>query len=199
MLYGDDGEVPVRPDGEIDPAPVPADMGVAGWHNRKGATLRDQAAFVGAVFDTEIDRIKERRDETVGRLVRAAEWHERAVEAWHRENVATVGKTVTFPSGPRSELRASAPVLQVFDEDRLRAFLSDRADEDGVAWERRVWVQAEPKFMVSVLKDVAQIPKVAGGREPNEVAKLVTKVDGVELPGVRAVIRPDRWQRGGAK
>jgi hypothetical protein len=190
LLYGG-GEVDTS-----EPAGMPPDAGVAGWHNRLGDVLRRQALIESGWFADEIDRLRERWAARAEVLDRQAVWHERAVEAWHRQNVGRVGKTVVFPSGPRSELRASAPKLVIQDEDALRAFLAEQVDENGESAERLVWVPQPERFMVSSLKQLVQVPKVKGGREPNEVTHLVARADGVEVPGIRAVILPDRWQRG---
>jgi hypothetical protein len=191
LLYGDDGYSDTT-----EPAVIPPDMGVAGWHNRKASVYRGQMSELSALFDEEIELLQGRLEVMLGVLERQAVWHERAVEAWHRQNVRAVGKTVTFPSGPRSELRGSAPKLVVQDEDALRVFLSGRTNENGEALERVVWVPQPERFMVSELNKVIQVPKTKKGREPNEVARLVARADGVEVPGVHAIILPDRWQRG---
>jgi hypothetical protein len=190
FLYGD-GDVD-----QSEPPAVPPDAGVAGWHNRKAGAYREQIDAEVALFAAEISRLQMRAKERVESLEASAVWHEQAVEAWHRQNVKAVGKTVVFPSGPKSQLVASAPKLVVQDEDALRAFLSVRANEVGESLERVVWVRPPERFMVSELKRLIQVPKVKGGREPNEVARVVAKSDGVEVPGIQAVVLPDRWQRG---
>lgn len=187
----------LRPE-DPDPAPpaVPADQGRAAWHNRRAATAGAKADQIAGLFNEEIARLVERRDQLLDRWLREQEWHERAVQAWHRENVRVVGKTVEFPYGPRSELRGQPAKLVVQDEDRLRAFLAGFVDENGERLEDRVWRRRPAEFMVSELKKVTQVPKKDGGREPNEPAPLVLKTTGETVPGLVAIALPDRWQKG---
>jgi hypothetical protein len=183
-------------DPDPDPPAVPPDQGRAAWHNRRAATAGAKADQIADLFNEEIARLTERRDQLLDRWLREQEWHERAVQAWHRENVKTVGKTVEFPYGPRSELRGQPGKLVIQDEDKLRAFLAEHGNEDGERLEDLVWVRQEPKFMVSALKSLTQVPKKEGGREPNEPAKLVLKTTGETVPGLVAIALPDRWQKG---
>lgn len=183
-------------DPDPEPPAVPRDMDRAAWHNRRAATAGAKADEIADLFNAEIERLTERRDQLLDRWLREQEWHERAVQAWHRENVRTVGKTVEFPHGPRSELRGQAPKLVVQDQDRLRAFLAEHVDENGERLESVVWRQRPAEFMVSELKKLTQVPKKAGGREPNEPAKLVLKTTGEDVPGLVAVALPDRHQFG---
>ena len=117
LVYGDGEPVDLG-----EPAPKPPDIGRAGWHLRKAQTIRAQSERDLAVFDSEIERITERRAEVADRNDRAALWHENAVEAWHRASFAAgdVGKTVKLPTG-ESQLRASQPSTEIYDEDALRA------------------------------------------------------------------------------
>lgn len=203
LLFGGDqqGSEPdwetLRPE-DPDPAPpaVPPDQAKAAWHNRRAATAGAKADEIAGLFNAEIDRLTERRDQLLDRWLREQEWHERAVQAWHRQNVKAVGKTVEFPHGPRSELRGSRPKIVVQDEDKLRAFLHGLVDENGETGESKVWRRKPEEFMVSELTKLAEPAKRGPDREPNEPVGLVLKGTTKRLPGVVAVALPDRWQKG---
>ena len=204
LLFGGDppGAEPdwetLRPE-DPDPAPpaVPPDMDRAAWHNRRAATAGAKADEIADLFNAEIARLTARRDQLLDRWLREQEWHERAVQAWHRENVRAVGKTVEFPHGPRSELRGSKPKGVVQDEDKLRAYLHDLVDpETGETMESKVWRRKPEEFMVSELNKLTEPAKRGPDREPNEPVGLVLKGTAKRVPGVVAVALPDRHQFG---
>lgn len=204
LLHGanDPGAEPdweaLRPeDPDPDPPAVPPDMDRAAWHNRRAATAGAKADEIAGLFNAEIARLTKRRDQLLDRWLREQEWHERAVQAWHRQNVREVGKTVEFPHGPRSELRGSRPKIVVRDEDKLRAFLHGVVDpETGETAESKVWRRKPEEFMISELSKLAEPAKRGPDREPNEPVGLVLKGTTKRVPGVVAVALPDRWQRG---
>jgi hypothetical protein len=182
-LYGD-GELI---DDFSSPAPVPEGIGRVVWHVRKAHVIREQARAERAMFMVEIDRLRERLIDREGFLSRAAEWHERAVESWHRAHVKEVGKTVHFPTGNPSKLRAAQPMVEIVDEDALRVWLAEHDLEE------RVYPAKEPALSRQKLKEVLA-KESKDGVEPGSVLAFVHPETGERVPGVRMRVLPDRWQ-----
>jgi len=185
MLYDDDD--PMTPaEMYLGPAATPDSQDKAAWHNRKADAIRRQLAAERAVFEAEIERVRERMNGRAATLTRQAEWHEKAVESWHRAHAKTVGKTVHFPTGRPSTLRGRQPKAEIYDEDAFRAWLVTVDLED------KIYVAKEPVLSKEALKkELAKEAKK--GAEPGSVLSVVHPETGEVAPGVRFRVLGDRW------
>ena len=187
LLYQD------NPPGDVyesDPEPG-LDQAQAAWHAGQAVKCKAHARKARELFDDAIRELVIRRDEASEPWERRARWHEAAVRQWHLAAHADdpdVGKTVRFPVGT-SKLRAGPPVIEVVDEDGLRAVLSESEAPEGSdarSMEQVVFVPQKDKFMISELKKWATIPKQ---RKPPEAGSELTLLspEGEKLDSVRVV------------
>ncbi len=201
LLYpnerADIDETLALPDDERIPM-LKMDLGWADWNMRQVEWMTDQADEIAGVFDEQIAAMKQRKDEVTGRLLDAAAFYNRRVEAWHRAHAADglkVGKTVKFPGTRlRSELRGGNYDTTVTDYDALRAWAEGVRLDDGRPVSDVVFpVDWSKQFRVSELRKVAKPVKA----EANAPTSLVVPESGEQVPGVRVISLGDRHQLGG--
>lgn len=156
-------------------------------HVRRAAAGMAEAGRINSLFDAEVAKLEERRKAMLAPIAKNHAWHVRAVEGWHRQQLAAgnVGKTVKFPAG-KSEIRANQPAMEIVDEDALRAWLHAN-DLEAV-----VYPVKEPVLSKKALNDVTNVAK-RDGAEPGETLTVVND-DGEVVPGVRARMRAPRHQ-----
>jgi hypothetical protein len=187
LLHGD-----LEPPEDQDPVvwsltpPTPEDLDQAARHNRRAAVLARRIQEYRTIFTAEELRLKERLQETLAPLQKELEWRQAAVEAFHRANVGSMGKTLRFPSGPTSKLTARPLELVIEDPDALRAYLA----EQGKEWE--VWELVET-YRASKLQ--ALLTK-ATNEKPEPRTRVPALYGGEVVPGVAYVAAEDRWNHG---
>lgn len=195
FLYGeppDEVEVP-EPDGKSSkPSATPESYGHAAWFAARAQEAEMRATEIGAEYDRLIRKLRFDRDKAVTPLIARAAWFDAGVEGWHRR--ATVegeaGKSVTFPCGRQSKLRAAQPAVVVTNHDLHMAFVEEQGWKD-------VYVQASPadRWRVSELRKNVEVVR---GSEPNAEGQLVTK-NGEAVPGVKVIEQQDTWSNGQSK
>ncbi len=196
LLYGDEPTAD-----EIDRLieqgnPEPADsFAHAHWCNVMARASQARADQQAAEIDDLIHRLRFKRAELVDpHEARAGYWHKR-VEGWHRKALVDkddpTGKTVKFPTGGESKLRASQPVrLADPNHEELGAWLAKAGHNADKVY--KPVPDLNERFLVSELYKLAGRPKTAD-REEGDIISLVDN-EGQEIPGLKFRVTGDRWE-----
>lgn len=181
-LYGDP---PAEPD---DPAAM--EYGIAAAHNRRATYLLHRRSELVDAWKAETDRLADALAKALAPIETEVGWRLAAVEAFHKRNVGTLGKTVQFPTGPPSKLVMGQPELVVDDEDAFRAW----AAEHGV--EADVWPvkpAPEPTLNRTAAKAVAR-PAIDKKKRPEPGSHVAAiTADGETVPGVHYLAPGETW------
>lgn len=181
---------------ESDPAPdpeaVPDSFQDAADHNRRGEELRDEVRR----YQAEVERLTIQRNERIAPLLEELAAHEVAVETWHRQalraGAAGIGKTVDFPTGPPSKLVAQGtPAAEVHDEEALRVWAMENDLEDTL-WPAKP--APKPTMSKAALKEALGMESKKGV-EPGASLRYVHPETGEVVPGVRARVLDNRWEK----
>lgn len=168
----------------------PKDLGRVDWHLRKSEVLSARIDELGELFNAEIVRLGQRRDEVIGGLERRRQWHDEAVEAWHRREYGArrVEKTVNLPHGS-SELRSPPAAFEVVDEDAFKGWAAM------VGVEEALWPPKPPVLSKRAAKDLL---KPAGGKgEPGaRVEAVYEEVDRDTGEVIRDVVPGVEFRQG---
>lgn len=184
-LYGAPPAEPADPE-----AAAAMEFGVAAAHNRRATYLLDRRDQIVGAWKAETERLADALALALEPLDREVLWRLGAVEAFHRRNVAALGKTVQFPSGPPSKLTLGQPELVVADEDAFRAWAAEQGLE-ALVWP--VKPAPEPVLSRTAAKKVA--PAAIDKKQRPEAGSIVAAVtaDGEPIPGVHYLAPGDTW------
>lgn len=96
----------------------------ATWHMRKIAELERQQHETRRAFDTEIQRLQDRRDETDAMFDKSLEWHRAPLRQLHAAILADdpKWKTITLPYGKLTSRTPVKPTVRVPDTEAFIAW-----------------------------------------------------------------------------
>lgn len=181
-----DQELYGAPPGEPED-PAAMEYGIAAAHNRRATYLLHRRSELVDAWKAETDRLADALAKALEPIEAEVGWRLAAVEAFHRRNVAALGKTVQFPTGPPSKLTLGQPELVVDDEDAFRAWAAERDLED------EVWPE-KPRTLAKAAAKAAAPPGIDKKKrpEPGSHVPAVT-ADGETVPGVHYIAPGDSW------
>jgi phage host-nuclease inhibitor protein Gam len=131
-LYGDD-EHPAAYDDTPPPLAVgdPDWQRRASWHLRTIDRLETEKARLDRAFDDEIERLRTRRDELIGRLDKKIAWHTEPLTSYHAAILEQdpKAKTIRLPGGELCSRTPRSPRLAVQDPERFVEWATTNAPE----------------------------------------------------------------------
>lgn len=172
----EDGIVEILFDEE---APTPESDGRVAWHLKKALEHEEAIGRISARFDAEIEELTNQKMEACRAELRSYDWHNRAVELWHRAQHAAGNAKLgeSFPYGS-SKLGNLGKKIEVVDEEAFRTWCAENNLEDALynPPSPRTPAKAEIKKLVSPLRP----------EEPG--ALLEVHVGGEPVPGIRLAV-----------
>lgn len=130
-------------------------------------------------FAAAINELKARQERVTRPMRTKMEWHEKALENFHRAQFAArgTGPTLKLPAGDLL-LKAASPEVSIVDPDVL------------LAWAEESGVDVLPDRAPSIAKVKKAVHVIADEKaEPGTELIVVDPKTGVAVPGVRAVVR----------
>ena len=201
VLFGEPDYTEVE--GPIERIEAAEDYSHACWAWMQAQYCETRVRQVSVEIRTLIIGLEARLEEITGPWQTRQAGYERMVELWHRRAIREqpkTPKTIEFPTGGSSTLRAQQPVLAgTPNHEELLAWVEETTTNEGEPLSAAVYpvkrqTLAE-QFKVSQLKKVAA-PEVSKGAEPGTHVPMVHRETGEVVPGVSYIVREDRWEAG---